>query len=85
MNKSDLTRDVASVTGLAQSKVKDVLDVAFAKIRGAAKRGERVALADFGIFTVAERAERQGHNPSTKAPMTIPAHRVVKFKASFDV
>lgn len=85
MNKSELIKAVAESTGLPQAKVKGVIDDALGKITSAVARGERVALSDFGIFTAALRAERQGRNPATGAPMTIAAHRVVKFKASFDV
>lgn len=85
MNKSDLIKSLAEESGIPQTKVKALVDSALHRIIAATGRGERVALADFGVFTVATRAERQGRNPATKQPMTIPAHRVVKFKASFDV
>lgn len=36
-------------------------------------------VGDFSIEVV-DRKERQGVNPSTKEPMTIPAHRTLKLK-----
>ncbi|MBQ9537192.1 MAG: HU family DNA-binding protein [Desulfovibrionaceae bacterium] len=33
-------------------------------------------------FKVVERAERKGHNPQTRAEITIPARQVVKFVVS---
>lgn len=35
----------------------------------------------FGTFSVTERADREGRNPATGKTMTIPAKKVVKFKA----
>ncbi|ABB36926.1 histone family protein DNA-binding protein [Oleidesulfovibrio alaskensis G20] len=42
-------------------------------------KNEGVRLPNVGALTVAERAERQGRNPQTGQPMTIPARKVVKF------
>ena len=44
-------------------------------------KGEKVQMVGFGTFEVAERAEREGRNPKTKEPMTIPASKSPKFKA----
>ena len=43
------------------------------------------ALVGFGTFSVSERAERTGINPSTKATITIPAKKVAKFKAGAEL
>jgi len=45
------------------------------------KEGDKVALLGFGTFSVNERPERQGSNPSSKEKLTIAAKKVVKFKA----
>ena len=45
------------------------------------KDGDKVALVGFGTFSAAERGERSGINPATKQAITIPAKKVVKFKA----
>lgn len=42
----------------------------------------KVAITGFGNFEVRERAERNGVNPATQEPMTIPATKVPAFKAS---
>jgi DNA-binding protein HU-beta len=41
-----------------------------------------VRLSGVGSFHVAERAQRSGRNPQTGEPITIPAHKVVKFSTS---
>lgn len=42
--------------------------------------GNTVSVSGFGQFEAVERAERQGRNPQTNEPMTIPASHSVKFK-----
>ena len=54
-------------------------------IAEALKAGDKMALVGFGTFSVAERPERQGINPATKAPITIAAKKVAKFKAGADL
>jgi DNA-binding protein HU-beta len=49
-------------------------------IRTALAKGEDIALAGFGSFTVTTRKARQGRNPKTGTPITIAASKQVKFK-----
>ena len=49
------------------------------------KKGDKVALIGFGTFQVIKKDKRQGINPATKAKITIPAKKVVKFKAGADL
>jgi len=49
------------------------------------KKGERVALVGFGSFSVAKREARKGRNPQTGKEITIPAKKVVKFKAGAEL
>ena len=43
--------------------------------------GDKVQLVGFGTFETRERAAREGRNPRTKEPLTIPASTVPVFKA----
>jgi DNA-binding protein HU-beta len=45
------------------------------------KKGDKIQLIGFGSFEVAKRAARKGVNPQTKKTISIPAKKVVKFKA----
>lgn len=49
------------------------------------KKDGKVSLVGFGTFSVAERAARQGINPSTKKPIKIAAKKVAKFKAGSEL
>lgn len=85
MNKTDLIAKVAEGAGLSKVDAKKALEATLDAITCAVKAGDKVALVGFGTFSVSERAERQGLNPATKETITIPAKKVVKFKAGSDL
>ncbi len=85
MNKSELVAKIAEGAGLSKVDAKKALDATIEAITAAVKDGDKVALVGFGTFSVAERAARQGINPATKQAITIPAKKVVKFKAGADL
>jgi len=79
MNKSEL---IAAVTaaGLTKKDAVTAVDTVFSSITDALVKGESVALLGFGTFSVKERGERKGRNPSTGATITIAASKSVTFK-----
>ena len=85
MNKTELTAKIAEGEGLSKVDAKKALEAALEAIGAAVKAGEKVALIGFGTFSVAERPARQGINPLTKQPISIPAKKTVKFKAGADL
>ncbi len=85
MNKSDLINAMAEKSGLSKADSKKALDAFVAAISEVLKEGDKVALVGFGTFSVAERGERTGVNPATKQTITIPAKKVVKFKAGSEL
>lgn len=80
MNKAELINAMASESGLSKADSKRALDAFISSVGKAMQNGERVSLIGFGSFSVLEREERTGINPSTQQPMVIPAKKVVKFK-----
>lgn len=85
MNKSDLINAMAEKSGLSKADSKKALDAFVAAISEVLKEGDKVALVGFGTFSVVERGERTGVNPATKQTITIPAKKVVKFKAGSEL
>ncbi len=81
MNKTELSSAVAKQANLTQAQAKAAVEATLDAIATALKEGDKVALLGFGTFSVNERPERQGINPSTKEKITIAAKKVVKFKA----
>ena len=74
MNKAQLIDAIAEKAGLTKADSKKALEA-----------GDKVALIGFGSFSVSERSERSGRNPQTGKTITIPAKKVVKFKAGAEL
>ena len=85
MNKADLINAMAEGSGLSKADSKKALDAFVSAVSKALKEGDKVSLIGFGTFSVAERGERTGVNPATKATITIPAKKVAKFKAGAEL
>ena len=64
---------------------KEVVDAALEAIVEAVRRGQTVNLRNFGTFKTVDCAERQGRNPQTGEPITIPAHKRAVCKLTFGV
>ena len=58
-----------------------MLDSLIGSVTQALAKGESVTLVGFGTFSVSSRAARQGRNPQTGSPISIPASKVPRFKA----
>ena len=85
MNKADLISAMAAESGLSKTDSKKALDAFVTSVTNSLKAGVKVSLVGFGTFSISERAERTGINPSTKAAIVIPAKKVVKFKAGAEL
>ena len=85
MNKPELVSSIAGKTGMKKKDAEAMLDAFVASVKGALKKGEKVALIGFGTFATRERAKRGGVNPRTGKKITIPAKTVpyVKKKSEF--
>ena len=90
MNKSELISAMAAESQMSKADAKKHLMLLSLQLLmlwcfNAMKAGDKVSLVGFGTFSVSERAERTGINPSTKATITIPAKKVAKFKAGAEL
>jgi len=81
MKKVELVEAVAKKTGLTKADATRAIDATFDAIKGALKKGDKTTLIGFGTFGVSRREERNGRNPHTGEQLTIPARKVVSFKA----
>ena len=80
MNKKELTVGVKEKLSMTEKDAASVVNAVFEEIEASLERGEAVQLIGFGTFSVKERAAREGRNPSTGEPITIPASKAVAFK-----
>lgn len=85
MNKAELISAMATESGLSKADSKKALDAFISTVSQSLKAGEKISLVGFGVFSVIERAERSGINPSTKAAITIAARKAAKFKAGSEL
>lgn len=80
MNKPELITAIAEKTGMKKKDVEGMLDAFMEVVKGALKKGEKVALIGFGTWGTRERKARNGVNPKTKKAIKIPAKMTVFFK-----
>ena len=80
MTKAELVSAIAKGAGITKKQADNALKAAVSALSDAIKKGERVAIPGFGIFSVRQRSARKGRNPRTGAEINIPARKVVAFK-----
>ena len=80
MNKTELIAAIAAKSDLTKKDAEKALRAFEDAVTDALVAGEKVQLVGFGTFDVAQRAERDGRNPQTGAPMKISASKAPRFK-----
>lgn len=81
MNKNDLSKAVATKTGLNNAEATKALDAVLDAVVEAVAADNEVRLVGFGTFSGAKREARVGRNPRTGEALQIPAMTVPQFKA----
>ncbi|MBP3731164.1 MAG: HU family DNA-binding protein [Mailhella sp.] len=81
MTKAELIAKIAEKGGMTKASAETSLKALIDSVEEVLASEGRIVLPGFGTLAVEERKERQGRNPATGAPITIPAAKVVKFKA----
>ena len=81
MNKTELIAAMADQAGISKKDAEKALSAFVNVVTEELKNGGKVQLVGFGTFEVSERAAREGRNPATLQPITIPASKAPKFKA----
>jgi DNA-binding protein HU-beta len=82
MNKQDLISVLAEKNGVSLREASMLFDSVFEVIEEAIVNGETVKVPNFGVFSVKERAGRQGVMPGTTDVINIPSKTVVTFRPS---
>jgi DNA-binding protein HU-beta len=81
MEKSELIKVVAQESGISEEETTKIFDCFINTIKEGLSRGEKVTIADFGTFSLAQRKAREFVNPKTKQVHSIPAKFLPFFKA----
>lgn len=82
MNKSDFIAKIAENSGLTKTDADKFLCAFVATVKEALANGEKIQILGFGNFELKDKAAREGINPLTKQPLSIPASKVPAFKVS---
>lgn len=82
MTKTELIAKLQARNAWGKAQAEAAVDGVLEIIAGELAQGRDVALHGFGTFAIVQRTERQGRNPKTGESLTIPASKVVKFKAA---
>ena len=82
MNKAGLVDAVNAQLGTTKVQAEAVVDTVFDAIVNTLKKGDEVAIAGIGKFTVKHRKARDARNPKTGATVKVPATKVPKFSAA---
>jgi len=81
MNKQELVEAIAAKAGVTKRDADAILSAITETIIEAVADGEKVTLVGFGTFEPRDRQAREGRNPSTGQPITIPATTIPAFSA----
>ena len=81
MTKAELIEAVATRSEVGKKNTEVVINATMDVIKETIAGGSDVMLVGFGTFTMAERAERIGHNPQTGEEIRIPAAKSPKFRS----
>ncbi|EHJ49536.1 histone family protein DNA-binding protein [Solidesulfovibrio carbinoliphilus subsp. oakridgensis] len=85
MTQTEFIKRFATESGMTQDAAKNCLALAGQMVEATMRAGESVKFPCLGTFTPVATKERQGRNPRTGEPLTIPAGVRIKFKAAFEV
>jgi nucleoid DNA-binding protein len=81
MRKVELVQRIAQELGCTTAKAEVAVEAILTTIKASLQQGEPVILRHFGTWQVRAKRARVGRNPKTGAAATIPARRVVRFRA----
>jgi len=81
VNKGELIDKVANEIDCTKVETKKIVECVFKNITDCLAKGDAVRLLGFGTFGIRKRAARMARNPRTVEKISVPAMRVLFFKA----
>ena len=80
MSKQELIEAIAAKSGLTKADSSRAVEAFIETVTNTLKKGDKVTLTGFGVFSVSKREARNGRNPRTGEVVKIAASKSVKFK-----
>lgn len=81
MTKAELIAAIAAKADLNKTSAERALNAVLDAMQETLAEEGKITLTGFGTLAVETRQERTGRNPRTGKALTIPAAKVVKFRA----
>jgi integration host factor subunit alpha len=82
LTKSHIVENLNNLCGHSKLKSIKLADAVLDIVKVTLESGEDVLISGFGKFSVADKRERRGRNPSTGNELMLDARRVISFKCS---
>jgi len=82
MNKKHIVQAIHDKVGFSKRETSAIVDKAIELLTSSLAAEEPVLISSFGKFDIRERKAHKGRNPQTGEAITIPARKVVTFRAS---
>ncbi len=79
--KADMAKSLFNELGLNKREARELVDLFFQELEASLADGEQIRLSGYGNFDLRDKNERPGRNPKTGEEVSIPARRVVTFRA----
>ena len=80
MTKLEFIEAIAAKSGLTKADSARAVEAFQSVVTETLKKGDKVTLTGFGVFSVSKRDARNGRNPRTGEVVKIAASKSVKFK-----
>jgi DNA-binding protein HU-beta len=80
MVKQDIVEKMATELDVPKAKMERAIDAAIESIIDAMKKGDKVNISGFGIFTAKHKEARTARNPKTGESVQVPAKTAAKFR-----
>ncbi len=82
MTKAEIAKAMQTrLGGFSKKEASELVDLLFETMKETLGRGEAITISNFGRFGLRDKSARRGRDPQTGAPLTIPARRVLAFRA----
>lgn len=80
--KAHLIDAVMAHTGFTKKRAYEIVETILELMKRSLEAGDDVLISGFGKFSVHQKHERRGRNPSTGQDLMLPPRKVVAFKCS---
>jgi integration host factor subunit beta len=85
MNKSDLVAALGDKKNLTKKQATDLVNLMFKGFINELKKGGRIEIRNFGVFTVRKYKAYKGRNPKTGKNIEVKPKRLPYFKVGMEL